>query len=362
MAPAILVGTRKGLFVLKGDETRRKWELEGPHLSGWDVFHAMKHDGSMYAAANHGVYGATVQRSDDGGKTWERSEGLGLPEDHELTLEKTWHVEPGPSGTLWLGGAPGVLFRSANRGESWEPVMSLIDHPTRERWNPGAGGMCTHSIQFDPENDQTMYVGISAAGVFRSDDGGDTWVPKNKGTAADFNEDDRFPELGQCVHKVLLHPEEEGRLWQQNHCGVYRTDDKGENWERLEDNGLPSSFGFPIAINHLKPDMAFVIPEDSVRGSEGEVGGGDRVTTGGRLGVYRTKDGGRSWELASNGLPDPAWVEVLREGMASDRRDPVGIYFGTKSGSVFVSTDEGDQWMEAARHLPAVLSVEATEW
>ena len=152
MAPAILVGTRKGLFVLKGDETRRKWEFEGPHLSGWDVFHAMKHDGSLYAAANHGVYGATVQRSDDGGKTWERSEALGLPEDTELTLEKTWHVEPGTNGnTLWLGGAPGVLFRSDDRGESWEPVMSLIQHPTRERWNPGAGGMCTHSIQVRPD-------------------------------------------------------------------------------------------------------------------------------------------------------------------------------------------------------------------
>ncbi|MGH3085584.1 MAG: WD40/YVTN/BNR-like repeat-containing protein, partial [Gaiellaceae bacterium] len=165
MAPAILVGTRKGLFVLKGDEGRRDWEVEGPYLSGWDVFHAVKDDSSIFAAANHAVYGATVQRSDDGGKTWERSEGLRLPEDHELTLEKTWHVEPGPDGTLWLGAAPGVLFRSSDRGESWEPVLSLIDHPTRDRWNPGAGGMCTHSIQIDPADPQTMYVGISAAGV-----------------------------------------------------------------------------------------------------------------------------------------------------------------------------------------------------
>jgi photosystem II stability/assembly factor-like uncharacterized protein len=240
--------------------------------------------------------------------------------------------------------------------------MSLIDHPTRERWNPGAGGMCTHSIQFDPQNDQTMYVGISAAGVFRSEDGGGSWTPANKGTAADFMPDDPFPELGQCVHKVLVHPAKTERLWQQNHCGVYRTDDKGESWERLEDNGLPSSFGFPIAIHHRDPDMAFVIPEDSARGSAGEVGGGDRVTSDGRLGVYRTQDGGKSWELASNGLPEQAWVEVLREGMSSDRLDPVGIYFGTKSGSVFVSPNEGDEWIEAARHLPAVLSVEVAEW
>ena len=362
MSLGILVGTRKGLFVLKGDEGRRDWEVEGPYLSGWDVFHAVKDDGSIFAAANHAVYGATVQRSDDGGKTWERSEGLGLPEDHELTLEKTWHVEPGTDGTLWLGAAPGVLFRSSDRSESWEPVLSLIDHPTRERWNPGAGGMCTHSIQIDPADPQTMYVGISAAGVFRSEDGGESWTPANKGTAADFMPDDAFPEVGQCVHKVLVHPTKTERLWQQNHCGVYRTDDKGENWERLEDNGLPSSFGFPIAIHHRNPDMAFVIPEDSARGSAGEVGGGDRVTSGGRLGVYRTQDGGGSWELASNGLPERAWVEVLREGMSSDRLDPVGIYFGTKSGSVFVSPNEGGEWIEAARHLPAVLSVEVAEW
>jgi photosystem II stability/assembly factor-like uncharacterized protein len=222
--------------------------------------------------------------------------------------------------------------------------------------------MCTHSIQIDPNDPQTMYVGISAAGVFRSEDGGGSWTPANKGTAADFMPDDLFPEVGQCVHKLLLHPGKPGRLWQQNHCGVYRTDDKGESWERLEDNGLPSSFGFPIALDHRNPDTAFVIPEDSVRGSEGEVGGGDRVTTGGRLGVYRTRDGGSSWELASNGLPERAWVEVLREGMASDRLDPVGIYFGTKSGSIFVSPNEGDEWLEAARHLPAVLSVEVAEW
>ena len=362
MAASILVGTRKGLFVLRGDEDRRNWTVEEPSLSGWEVFHATEHDGTLFAAANNFVYGATVQRSSDGGKTWERSDGLGVPEDTGLTLEKTWHVEPGHGDTLWLGAAPGLLFRSDDRGETWEPVMSLIQHETRERWNPGAGGMCTHSIQIHPTDPDTVYIGISAAGVFRSDDGGETWSPKNKGTAADFMEDDRFPEVGQCVHKVLLHPEQEGRLWQQNHCGVYRTDDKGESWERLEDNGLPSSFGFPIAINHLKPDMAFVIPEDSVRGSEGEVGGGDRVTTGGRLGVYRTEDGGQSWELATNGLPEQAWVEVLREGMASDRSDPVGIYFGTKSGSVFVSPNEGEEWIEAARHLPAVLSVEVAEW
>jgi hypothetical protein len=360
MPIGILLGTRKGLFVLQGDEDRRTWTVGEQLLPGWEVFHAIRHDGTLYAAANNFVYGATVQRSSDDGKTWERSEDLGLPEGGDLTLEKTWHVEPGPDDTLWLGAAPGVLFRSEDKGETWEVVESLLEDPTRERWQPGAGGMCTHSIQFEPGNGKTMYVGISAAGVFRSEDGGESWTPANKGTAADFMPDDSFPEVGQCVHKVLVHPAKPERLWQQNHCGVYRSDDKGENWERLEGNGLPSGFGFPIGIHHRKPDMAFVIPEDEA--SAENVGGGNRVTTGGRLGVYRTEDGGRSWELASTGLPERAWVEVLREGMASDRLDPVGIYFGTKSGSIFVSLNEGDEWIEAASHLPAVLSVEVAEW
>jgi len=361
----VLAGTRKGLFFLRGDDSRRRWEVDEPALEGWEVFHATQdlRDGSLYAAANHGVYGATVQRSTDGGKTWTRSEGLGLPEDSELKLEKTWHVEPGRDsepGRLWLGGAPGVLFRTDDSGENWEVVPSLLEEPTRERWNPGAGGMCTHSIQLDADDPNRMYIGISAAGVFRSEDAGESWTPANKGTAADFFPEDPFPEVGQCVHKLLLHPAQAGRLWQQNHCGVYRSDDYGDNWERLEDNGLPSAFGFPLALHPAKPDTAFVIPEDSARA--GEVGGGNRVTSEGRLGVYRTDDGGRSWELASNGLPERAWVEVLREGMASDRRDPVGIYFGTKGGSIFVTTNEGDEWLEAARYLPAVLSVEVAEW
>jgi photosystem II stability/assembly factor-like uncharacterized protein len=350
---AILVGTQKGLFVLRGDDDRRDWTVEEPMLPGWDVFHAMKHDGSLFVAANNFVYGGTVQRSDDGGKTWQRSEGLGLPEESELTLEKTWHVEPGHDGVLWLGGAPGVLFRSEDRGETWEPVQSLIEHPTRERWQPGAGGMCTHSIQVDPNDPQTMYVGISAAGVFRSEDGGESWTPANKGTAADFMPDDPFPELGQCVHKVLVHPARPERLWQQNHCGVYRSDDRGENWERLEGNGLPSGFGFPIALHPSDPDVAYVIPE---------IGAENRVTPDGRLGVYKTTDGGQSWELKSNGLPEPAWGSVKREGMSYDSLDPSGVYFGTQSGSVFVSPNDGEEWIEVASQLPTVLSVEAVEW
>jgi photosystem II stability/assembly factor-like uncharacterized protein len=353
MGLAILVGTRKGLFILRGDEDRRTWQVEDPLLAGWDIFHAIKHEDDLYVAANNFVYGATVQRSSDRGKTWERSEPLELPEGSELTIEKAWHVEPGSDGTFWLGGAPGVLFRSNDKGATWEPVRSLIEHPTRERWNPGAGGMCTHSIQFDPENEQRMYVAISAAGVFRSDDGGETWTPKNKGTAADFMPDDPFPEVGQCVHKLLVHPTKPERLWQQNHCGVYRSDDRGDNWERLEDNGLPTGFGFPIALHPTDPDVAYVVPN-----GDGE----NRVTADGRLGVYKTTDGGQSWKLASKGLPEQAWAVVLRENMAYDSLDPSGVYLGTQSGSVFVSPNEGEEWIEAASQLPPILSIEVAEW
>ena len=357
MGVLVLAGTRKGLFLLKSDEDRRRWEVEGPLLTGWEVFHAVldRRDGALYAAANSPVYGPTVQRSTDLGRSWERAEQLALPEESGLTLEKVWHVEPGPESepdTLWLGAAPGVLFRSGDGGREWKPVEGLLEHPTRDRWNPGAGGMCCHSIQLDPSDRDRMYVGISAAGVFRTDDGGKTWTPANKGTAADFLPDP-FPELGQCVHKLLLHPARPDRLWQQNHCGVYRSDDRGESWERLEGNGLPSGFGFPLALHPRDPDSAWVVPEE---------GAENRLTSDGRLGVYRTRDGGQSWELCTNGLPEPAWVVVLREGMAFDRLDPAGIYLGTQSGSVFVSPSEGEDWVEAASHLPPVLSVEVGEW
>jgi photosystem II stability/assembly factor-like uncharacterized protein len=351
------IGTRKGLFLLRGDDERRDWSLEGPLLTGWEVFHALldPRDGTLYACTNSFVYGPTVHRSTDLGTTWTRAEELGLPGDGEATLEKTWHIEPGrpdEPGQLWLGAAPGVLFRSDDGGESWEAVQSLLEHPTREQWQPGAGGMCCHSIQLDPEARERMYVGISAAGVFRSDDGGESWTPANKGTAADF-QPDNFPEVGQCVHKVLLHPGRPDRLWQQNHCGVYRSDDRGESWERLEDNGLPSGFGFPLALHPRDPDRAYVVPE---------VGAENRVTCDGRLGVYTTRNAGDSWELASRGLPEQAWAAVMREGFAFDRLDPFGLYLGTQSGSVFVSADGGESWQEAASQLPPILSVEVTEW
>ena len=348
----LLVGTRKGLFLIRGDDDRRSWELEGPLLKGWDVFHATvdDRDGTLYVAANNWVYGGTVQRSEDLGQTWERAEGLALPEGGDLTLKAMWHVEPGHASepsTIWAGGDPGVLFRSDDSGRSFEPVAGILEHPTRERWQPGAGGLCCHSITLDAADARRLYVGISAAGVFRTEDGGDTWTPANRGTAADFLEDDPLPEVGQCVHKVLAHPARPDRLWQQNHCGVYRSDDRGQSWERLDGNGLPSDFGFALALDATDPDVAYVVPEE---GAEG------RVTSGGRLGVYRTTDAGASWRLHSDGLPDPAWAAVLREGLAFD---DAGVYLGTQSGSVFALSSRDGTWVEAASQLPPVLSVEA---
>jgi len=258
MAVLLPVGTRKGLFLLRSDD-RKTWDVEGPLLEGWSVYHAMvdPRDGTFHAATNNPFYGATVHRSADGGKTWERAEELGLPEDGELKLNATWHIEPGRDSELWLGGDPGVLFRSDDGGRTWQLNEALFGHPTRERWQPGAGGMCTHSIQLA---DGVMYVAISAAGAFRSEDGGESWTPINKNVAAEFMPDP-YPEVGQCVHKLLVHPQRPERIWQQNHCGVYRSDDRGDTWERLDGNGLTTSFGFSLALDPQGPDVAYGVPE-----------------------------------------------------------------------------------------------------
>jgi photosystem II stability/assembly factor-like uncharacterized protein len=354
VAILVLVGTRKGLFLLRGNGNRRSFEVEGPLLEGWSINHAVLdgRDGTLYAAANNWVYGGTVQRSRDLGQSWERSENLGLPEDTGLKLEATWHVAPGRDdepGRLWLGAAPGALFRSDDGGETWETVRSFVQHETRDRWQPGAGGMCTHSIVLDPSEPSRMYTGTSAVGVFRTDDGGETWTPANKGTAADFLPE-KYPDLGQCVHKLHLHAARPDRLWQQNHCGVYRSDDRGESWERLDGNGLPSDFGFPLALDPDDPDVAYVVPEE---------GAENRVTCDGRLGVYRTTDAGESWELVADGLPARAWAAAKREGMAFDRG---GVYLGTQAGSVYALDTASGRWTEAGRDLPEILSVEVAEW
>jgi photosystem II stability/assembly factor-like uncharacterized protein len=345
MATLLPVGTRKGLFLLRGEPGQVGWEVEGPLLQGWAVYHAIldPRDGVLYAATNNFFYGANVHRSSDMGKTWEHAEELGLPEASELKLNATWHIEPGSGSELWLGADPGVLFKSGDGGVTWEVNRSLLEHPTREQWNPGAGGLCCHSIQLV---NGTIYIAISAAGGFRSEDGGESWSPINKNVAAEFMPDP-YPEVGQCVHKLLVHPARPERLWQQNHCGVYRSDDRGDTWTRLDGNGLPSGFGFGLALDPEDPDVAYVIPEESQE---------HHYTAGGRLGVYRTNDAGDSWQLAANGLPERAWVAVLREGFAFDEG---GLYFGTQSGSVWAAQRGAAEWIEVARDLPPILSVEA---
>lgn len=353
MGVTLVVGTRKGLFLVHGDDERRAFEVEGPLLPGWEVKHALAdpRDGSVYACANSWVYGGTVQRSTDRGGTWRRSEGLGLPEDSGLELASTWHIEPGHASqpaTMWLGGEPGVLFRSDDSGETWQANGAVLGHETRDRWQPGAGGLITHSITLDRDDPQRLWIGISAAGVFRSDDGGATWRPRNDGTEACFMPEDRYPELGQCVHKVLAHPGRPGRLWQQNHCGVYRSDDGGDSWVRLDGNGLPSEFGFALALDPADPDRAFVIPEESAE---------NRVTCDGRIGIYATADAGASWEPTVAAAP--AWAAVLREGMSQDEE---AVYAGTQSGHLYAlrhADRGGGEVVEAARHLPPILSVEA---
>lgn len=348
-----LVGTRKGLFSLEGDDDRRKWQAEGPLLEGWGVYHAVvdARDGTLYAAANHVVYGPTVQRSTDRGTTWRRSKQLHLPEASGLMVNAAWHIEPGrpdEPDTLYLGADPGVLFRSDNGGETWEANRGILEHPTRQKWFPSAGGLCCHSIQLDPSEPGRMYVGITAAGVFRTDDGGEMWMPLNKNVLADYLPDP-YPEVGQCPHKLLLHPAQPERLWQQSHYGVYRSDDCGDSWERLDQNGLPSSFGFPIMLDPNDPDAAFVIPE---KGHEYHFG------PNGRLEVYATRDAGETWKPMSAGLPEQAWAAVLREASAFDEDS---LYFGTQSGSFFALVD-GNTWVEAVRHLPPILSVEVVAW
>jgi photosystem II stability/assembly factor-like uncharacterized protein len=339
--------------LLWADDGRLEWEVEGPLLDGWGVYHATvdPRNETLYAAANHVVYGPTVQHSTDRGRTWKRSKQVGLPEDSGLTLNATWHIEPGrpeEPDTLYLGGDPGVLFRSDDGGESWEVNRGVLEHPTRDRWFPGAGGMSCHSIQLDPRDPQRMYVAITAAGVFRSDDGGETWLPINNDVVADFLADP-YSEVGQCPHKLLMHPARPDRLWQQNHFGVYLSDDRGDSWVRVDGNGLPGGFGFPLMLDPNDPDKAFVIPETSPE---------YHYSPGGRLAVYRTRDSGASWELMADGLPKQAWAAVLREGSAFDSES---LYFGTQSGSFFALTD-GDMWVEAVRQLPPILSVEVTTW
>jgi photosystem II stability/assembly factor-like uncharacterized protein len=352
MNSTLLVGTRRGLFIARSAD-RRDWTLEGPHLEGREVYHAIAdpRTGAFWAATDHAVWGPHVHRSDDQGRSWQVLDAAPhYPDDRGL--EAIWFLAPGPPDqpdTLWAGIEPAGLFLTRDAGRSWEGVAALNDHPTNTTWQPAGGGLALGGIQHDPADTARIYCSLSAGGVYRSDDGGASWTPANRGVRADFLPR-TYPETGQCVHKLRLHPARPDRLYQQNHCGVYRSDDRGENWVEITE-GLPSDFGYALALDPADPDVAFVIPEESSH---------MRATCDGRLRVYRTTDAGATWEPVTRGLPqEHAYVSVLRDAMDNDTLDPVGLYFGTSTGHLFASPDRGESWSSVAGFLPKILSVVA---
>ena len=358
----ILVGTRKGGFILSSDESRRDWKLSGPFNDYGDVFHMVydsRNGGTVLSAVNSIMWGPGVQMSHDLGATWSDAERNPKVSDGSgRAVSQLWHIEPGREsepGVLYMGASPASLFRSHDWGLTWEQWSSLTLHQTRERWEPGLGGLCLHSMVLDPESKSRMWVGISAVGVFRTEDSGETWNPVNRGVRADFAPEP-FPEFGQCPHKVLAHPKKPETLYQQNHCGFFRSDDGGDQWLDLSD-GLPSRFGFVLGLHPRDTDTVYLLPED-VSTTE-DVGGWRRFVSDAKMRVYRSRNGGLDWEPLIDGLPqENAYIHVMREGMATDDFEPCGIYIGTTSGQIFQSLDEGDTWSLMIEHLPPINSVE----
>lgn len=348
----ILVGTKKGVFILDGDAGRRSWSLRGPFCETWPINHVVAdpRNGTLYAAGGNEWFGPAIWKSTDLGASWTHSsKGIAYDEGEE-PVASGWSVAVA-DGAIYAGVQPAGLFRSDDCGETWTHVRGLRDHPTRPEWSPGGAGLILHSLLVDPADPRRIWVGISAAGVFHSGDGGATWEPRNQGTRADFlPEGQNYPVFGQCVHCIVQAAGASDRLYQQNHCGMYRSDDAGRHWTSIED-GLPSSFGFPAAAHPHDPDTLYLLPLN------GDIKG--RFVPDAAAAVWRTRDAGRSWQDLRAGLPQQnAFFGVLRQAMATDRMPTAGIYFGTSSGSIFASADEGESFACIAEHLPTVLSVE----
>jgi photosystem II stability/assembly factor-like uncharacterized protein len=361
----VLVGTRKGAFVLTSDGMRKQWEISGPHFAGWEIFHL---NGSpadterLYAAQYSASFGQVMQRSDDGGRTW-RPVGNkflydGVPGTHEWydgtphpwEFKRVWHLEPSLSDPdmVYAGVEDAALFRSSDGGLTWQEFSGLRGHGSGSRWQPGGGGMCLHTVVLNPSEPNRIFIAISSAGVFRSDDAGQTWRPMNRGLKSQYIPDP-IAEVGHCVHRVAMHRSGKGALFMQKHWDVMRSDDAGESWHEISGD-LPTDFGFTIEVHAHERNTVFVVPIAS---------DSEHFPPDGRLRVYRSHTGGYEWEALTKGLPqNHCYVNVLRDAMAVDSLDKCGIYFGTTGGEVYGSSNSGDTWNPIAQHLPSVLSVE----
>ena len=361
----VLVGTRKGAFILTSDSKREDWDVSGPYFAGWEIYHlkgSPADPNRLYASQSSGWFGQMIQRSDDGGRTWEpvgnKFEYEGVPGTHQWydgtphpwEFKRVWHLEPSLTDpdTVYAGVEDAALFRSTDGGHSWQELSGLRGHGSGANWAPGAGGMGLHTILLDPNNPGRIFIAISAAGAFRSDDAGATWRPINRGLKSDYIPEEEA-EVGHCVHRIAMHPSRPNVLFMQKHWDVLRTDDAGELWHEVSGN-LPTDFGFVIDVHAHEPETIYVVPIKS---------DSEHYPPDGKLRVYRSRTGGNDWEALTAGLPQrDCYVNVLREAMAVDSLDPCGVYFGTTGGQVYASADAGDHWTAIVRDLPAVLSVE----
>jgi hypothetical protein len=388
----VLVGTKKGGFIITSDHHRQKWEVSGPFFGGWEIYHmkgSPADPNRIYASQTSGWFGQIIQRSDDGGKTWFQPgfkpgdpttgpDGMPLTESNKFAYDtsdaegqplkthqyydgtqkpwefkRVWHLEPSLTDpdTVYAGVEDAAIFKTTDGGKSWKELSGLRGHKTGAQWMPGAGGMGLHTIILDPQNENRIYIAISAAGTFRTDDGGKTWIPINKGLSSQYIPDPHA-EVGHCVHRIAMHPSKPDTLYMQKHWDVLRTNNAGELWTEVSDN-LPSDFGFVIDVHAHEPETIYVIPIKS---------DSEHFPPDGKLRVYRSRTGGNNWEALTNGLPQQdCYVNVLREAMCVDKLNPCGIYFGTTGGQVYASANGGDDWMAIAQNLPAVYSVEVQE-
>jgi photosystem II stability/assembly factor-like uncharacterized protein len=361
----VLVGTRKGAFILSSDGKRKNWEVDGPHFAGWEIYHlkgSPADPNRLYASQSNSWFGQLIQRSNDGGKTWEAVGNKfvydGVPGTHQWydgtphpwEFKRVWHLEPSLTDpeSVYAGIEDAALFQSTDGGKNWQELSGLRGHGSGPRWQPGAGGMCLHTIILDPANPARIFIAISAAGAFRTDDGGETWIPINRGLYSKYIPDPTA-EVGHCVHHVAMHPQRPSVLFMQKHWDVMRSDNAGDSWYKVSGN-LPTDFGFVIDVHAHEPETVYVVPIKS---------DSEHFPPDGKLRVYRSRTGGNEWEPLTNGLPqENCYVNVLRDAMAIDTLDDCGIYFGTSGGQVYASADAGDSWSPIVRDLPAVLSVE----